>query len=199
MKRILAIILTLIGLFSLFACNSTSQTGGNTTSESTTISTTQPTTNTTMPSASNLTTTTLVTTTTVMVATKPLPTYKPGSIKLDDGGLFEEFPIEPHYRWVYYGIGGGIHTLVDDEKADEWIKNFDKQWPNGEERTKMIMAHFLKDFNIPKQVFIDKVNKTKQVWLDGDVDLTQEEWELPNADIIYTFDDEIINNYYRRK
>ena len=36
----------------------------------------------------------------------------------------------------------------------------------------------------------DRVNNLK-------VDITKEREELPNADIIYTFDDDIINEYYR--
>lgn len=64
----------------------------------------------------------------------------------------------------------------------------------------MYTVSFVKYFNIPREVFdkacdefIERIGYLHE--RDGD-DISTESYELPNADIIYTFDNEITNNYY---
>lgn len=65
----------------------------------------------------------------------------------------------------------------------------------------MYTVSFIKHFHIPKDIF-EQVCEELPLWYDrlydGNYDKTEEQYEIPNADIIYTFDNEIINNYYRR-
>jgi hypothetical protein len=42
------------------------------------------------------------------------------------------------------------------------------------------------------------LEKEKRINIELGIDMTNEENELPNGDIIYTFDNDIINEYYRR-
>lgn len=66
----------------------------------------------------------------------------------------------------------------------------------------MYTVSFVKYFNIPREVFdkacdefIERIGYLHE--REGD-DISTESYELPNADIIYTFDNEITNNYYLR-
>lgn len=66
----------------------------------------------------------------------------------------------------------------------------------------MYLVSFVKHFKIPREDFekcVENIRQTYEWFHDthGD-DISDEIHELPNADIIYTFDNEIINNYYRR-
>jgi len=61
---------------------------------------------------------------------------------------------------------------------------------------------FIKYCHISKDDFAVALEKAKRHWLAykiSEIEFDHEEWELPNADIIYTFDNEIINAYYRRE
>jgi len=62
----------------------------------------------------------------------------------------------------------------------------------------MPLVTLIKHFKVPKCVFVAEVKKIKRAWLALGDDLCAEVNELPNADIIYTFDNELINYYYRR-
>jgi hypothetical protein len=194
MKRIFALILVAISLFAFASCSLFGETG-TTTLEETDLTTTTSTT-------SNPTTAENTTVTIPITTSRPdysnLPVHTPGSIKLEDA-LFQEFTFTPHYRLIYYTLSGVFLDIVDEKDSDKWITEFNKQWEIGQDSTKMITAEFVKYFNIPKEMFIKKFEEQKQLLIEQGCNVNSEEWELPNADIIYTFDDEIINNYYRRQ
>jgi len=63
----------------------------------------------------------------------------------------------------------------------------------------MRLKMFVEYFDISKESFELFVNTEKDISLENDEILTNEENELPNPDIIYTFDNEIIDAYYRRE
>ena len=65
----------------------------------------------------------------------------------------------------------------------------------GEHFDEMYLVSFIKHFNIPREEF-DKAVK-EYISHRTTEELKKEFWEAPNADIIYTFDNEIINEYYR--
>jgi hypothetical protein len=127
-----------------------------------------------------------------------LPEYVPGSIKLyDPEGLQSSFemPSVPEYRFVYYRIPNTVLFLVDDKVAKRaWLEE------NGSPVSPqtMLIAAFVKYFNIPKEDFVRVIEENRQASIDMGQDLNDEMNELPNPDIIYTFDNEIINYYYRR-
>jgi hypothetical protein len=159
--------------------------------------------------------TTTVTTTEIQT-TKPLPTYQPGAVKLRDAQWFRsEYDIdyEMKYRKCYYTIGGGIEddiVYAGVATMDEVNQYIDQKiiWPNNDGfADQMPLKQLVEHFNLPRDAFDRFVegNLNLQEYLveehpnDSDYDMSSEEWEIPNPDIIYTFDDEIINNYYRRE
>jgi hypothetical protein len=96
---------------------------------------------------------------------------------------------------VYYVIPGSIQALVADGEASQvWLAE------NGspEDPQEMLVVSYVKAFNIPKEDFVSAIEEDRQACINLEQDLNDEMWELPNADIIYTFDNDIINYYYRR-
>jgi len=149
----------------------------------------------------------LSTTTKPTAATSPtypanvsgLPEYVPGSIKLEprENEFLDELFLERPYRWVYYGIDGFYLNLLDTDLSNDWLQDFVIQNPPKSQNV-MFLAAFIKHFNIPREQF-DEATERLRVIRENDpyYDVTHEAYELPNADIIYTFDNEIINHFYR--
>jgi hypothetical protein len=123
--------------------------------------------------------------------------YIPGSIELMP--LFElELPWEElHFRYRYYAVQG-FYRLVDDSELEEWSRKYDEDF-EGKEPTEMALVSYIKYFNIPKEVFEDENRKLAKAWTDLGIANQDERYEIPNPDIIYTFDNDIINEYYRRE
>ena len=61
----------------------------------------------------------------------------------------------------------------------------------------MLLKTFVQRYDISREVFDAAIKKQVAFWIEMGWDMTVEEYEVPNGDIIYTFDDEIINEYYR--
>ncbi len=124
-------------------------------------------------------------------AKKDLPEYVPGSIKLLDNDYYGHGVYRP-YRLVYFQIPIEIIALSEAEDVDSWMQDnffgyFNKM------NDKMPIVEFVKHYNIPKDKFDNVVAQLLQL---PDAN-KNEEYEVPNSDIIYTFDYEIINRYYR--
>ena len=128
-----------------------------------------------------------------------LPEYKPGSIKLEPQDL-DDYAFTRKYRITYYQIWGEFTDLLSEDARQDfmnWADEESKKNGYGEHQNEMFLVSFVKRYNISRtdfdkavKVYIDTRNKTG-------VDLYSEENEVPNGDIIYTFDNEIINHYYR--
>jgi len=69
-----------------------------------------------------------------------------------------------------------------------------KEYPD-----EMVLITMIKQYNLPKETLEKAVNQAAEHALNNGWDLSDESWELPNADILYTFDNEIIDAYYRRE
>ena len=126
-----------------------------------------------------------------------------GNVYADDekeclGGYIES----DKYRLRYYAIPYQFVSIVSREEYLEWKNDVLTQSEN--DTNIMRMVRFIKDFNISKEVF-EKTNlqmaKDFVEWgekptlrpMDYE---NQQTYEIYNADIIYTFDNEIINEYY---
>lgn len=124
---------------------------------------------------------------------------KENETKNDNGGGYIE---SDKYRLRYYAIPYQFISIVNREEYSEWKKVVLTQSEN--DTNIMRMVRFVKDFKISKEIF-EKVNlqmaKDFVEWgekptlrpLDYE---NQQTYEIYNADIIYTFDDDIINEYY---
>ena len=107
------------------------------------------------------------------------------------------------YRSIYCDIPRPFSNLVDLYEFEEWYDIIMKNNPN--ETEIMPMKLFIEEFNISREDF-DRANlEWTKIIIDGFDGIpmmdpqdfaNQETDEVYNADIIYTFDDEIINNYY---
>lgn len=107
------------------------------------------------------------------------------------------------YRQCYYRIFYQLTLLVDKDELDAWEKETLSH--NPDETNEMVVKLFVQHFNISKEDF-EKANlELAKVLYDPNSPLlsmnpqdyiNQEMFELYNADIIYTFDDKIINEYY---
>lgn len=107
------------------------------------------------------------------------------------------------YRVNYYDVPYQFVLLVGEDAFWEWDETRDNEDPD--ETNVMVMKTFIEYFNITREEF-DKANLewTKTILYDmggkpvmNPKDFANQETdESYNADIIYTFDDEVINNYY---
>ena len=127
-----------------------------------------------------------------------LPVYVPGSVSLNPGYNDRSF------RWIYYQLPGVLTAWIKQSSEDmikayyELMDDFEANTSN-EEIHEMIMVTFIKRLNIPKSQFIEIFEEKRAFWEETGLDMGSEQYEIPNADIIYTFDNDIINEYYRRE
>lgn len=107
------------------------------------------------------------------------------------------------YRMDYYDIPAPFAKIIDSEVFEPWYEKVVKENPN--ETNQMVMKRFIEHFNVSREDF-DRANlewakiivkdfKGEPMMNPQDFS-NQETDEVYNADILYTFDDEIINNYY---
>jgi len=123
----------------------------------------------------------------------------PESIVLDpNSDLIEEFSYIPIKRKVFFMLTNRVMRLVPEENFNEFAAFLEEQRTFGVEPTEMASVTFIKYFEIEKVDFERVIGERKEFLLSLDIDITEEENELPNPNIIYTFDNEIINAYYRR-
>ena len=144
---------------------------------------------TTLPEVTAVTTedsTTIATLKTVIQLPNPLPL--PDSIKPLEHPYHYESDEIMTFRECYYHIPGVFWRLVEPNRPDPtWVAN------------EMLLATYVKYHNIAKEDFIEAVQQEYEWIVENGYDIYSEGDELPNADIIYTFDNEIINAYYRRE
>lgn len=111
--------------------------------------------------------------------------------------------LQDKYRVCYYGINKYFAQMADPLEVRAWEEKIYEVSPN--ETNEMVMKRFVQDFNISREDF-DKANYEAAKMMSEELQeapmmnpkdyLNQEIYEVYNADIIYTFDDEIINEYY---
>ena len=110
------------------------------------------------------------------------------------------------FRLIYYDIPRPFADIVGDERHDRWYDEYREGNDGNQGNTNgMAMKAFIQYFNISREDF-DKANlKWAKIVRDdfgGEPMMNpkdfanQETDEVFNGDIIYTFDDEIINEYY---
>ncbi len=119
---------------------------------------------------------------------------KKDETKTDNGGGYIE---SGKYRQRYYNVPYDFIVLVSEEEYEKW---YDEIYEFNPDKSQVVS--FVQYFNISKEVFektnlqmaksFAEFNPTMRP-LDYE---NQQTYEIYNADIIYTFDDEIINEYY---
>ncbi|MBQ8015450.1 MAG: hypothetical protein IJ264_04610 [Clostridia bacterium] len=110
--------------------------------------------------------------------------------------------VQEKYRQCYYQIFYQLAQLVDPEELGAWEDEVYALDPD--ETNEMIVKLFIQHFNISKEDF-EKANLElakalyepgSEIMMNPKDYVNQEMYEIYNADIIYTFDDETINEYY---
>ncbi len=107
------------------------------------------------------------------------------------------------YRNNYYSIPTSFINIVGKRSFEEWEDVYlAENYPD--DSNEMVMVAYIKAFDIPKEEFeranleyakfIDKIYS--HICLDPQDYADQEFQEIYNAEIIYTFDNDIINEYY---
>lgn len=130
---------------------------------------------------------------------KDLPEYQPGSIKLEPLES-DYYRFDRKYRITYYRVWGEFSALLSEDENEDYMDWFDAHSEEnnyGETQNEMLLVSFIKRYNISREEFDSAVEKFIANNQELGCDMTMEEYEVPNGDIIYTFDNEIINHYYR--
>ena len=126
------------------------------------------------------------------------PEYCPGSILLQDQDD-DDYDFQRKYRISYYRVWGEYMALLNAEEqvdASIWLEQESKRTKFGELQEEMLLVSLIKRYNITREEFDIATSKFEKYW--GDKGYTNwEEYEVPNGDIIYTFDNEVINHFYR--
>ena len=107
------------------------------------------------------------------------------------------------YRTCYYSVAYPFAELVGIDKYWDWSEEYNTENPDN--TNEMVIKKFVQYFNISRENF-EKANlKHAKIRAEGVGDFPvmnpkdyadQEPDEIYNADIIYSFNDEIINEYY---
>ena len=128
------------------------------------------------------------------VTTNNLPEYVSGSIQLDAiEPQYNERAFIPTKRRIYYAIPGRILDFGDPSFMET------PQEEKAKEPQEMALVTFIKHYKITREDFETAVEEMRELNNRFGNDMNTEWYELPNADIIYTFDNDIINKYYRRE
>ena len=122
-----------------------------------------------------------------------LPRHIPGTITLHPQYAIIDMPMQS--RFAFYNLPGAILLLVSNEEANHWSRNIRS---NESIETSIVMS-FVQYFNISREDFEDAIERSRELHISLGLDITDEQFELPNADIIYTFDNDIIRYFYRRE
>lgn len=96
-----------------------------------------------------------------------------------------------------------LFNLVDSDEWNQWCTDVIlPHIENNVEPQEMYLVSFVKHFKISREDFEAACEKKRLRFEElhnvNGHDISDEAHEIPNADIIYTFDNEIINEYYRR-
>jgi hypothetical protein len=123
-------------------------------------------------------------------------TFAPEDMELDSKYLgFEK-------RLIYITIFSGANDLFPvpyayDVLADEQYAQYGRRshsWA-----PEMCLVTLVKRYDVPRVKFEEAVKKAAEQLIAEGRDLSDEYWELPNTDILYTFNNDIIDAYYRRE
>lgn len=115
----------------------------------------------------------------------PSPTEDNG---FDISGDDWEFGI---YRPAYYSLNTFIAGLVDRDVYYEWMISRSPEEYNNE----CVAVAFVKHFNIPREDF-ERANEETRIFREEYDFIDSPSFELYPVDLIYTFDNELINEYF---
>jgi len=127
-----------------------------------------------------------------------LPRHTPGSIRiLNDSHFAPRYgSYVLRFRDGFYKISGFFIDLVDIDDFDYFTRMY-MHMPENDGY--MILMLFVRYFNITRDEFDEALERLRNWRLYMGTYIYCEEWEIPNADIIFTFNNDIIRYFYRRE
>ena len=106
----------------------------------------------------------------------------------------------PSYRAVFYMIPGYIDDLIGPESINAWLRNTWVGWL--QEPNEMFLLAAIKYFDISKNaLFSIAATEEEGNWFlhnAGNINLYNEFYETPNLNLLFTFNNDLINRYYSR-
>lgn len=137
----------------------------------------------------------------------PIEFVQGDMIVYTDDEVLKNIPFEttfyPSYRSIYYWVPSFLIEYVDRDEFNKWYTEEIRPYIDKNiEFEEMVTVRFVKHFRISRDVF-DKACQDQEAWFrklekEKRDNTNREEYERYNADIIYTFDNGLINDYYRR-
>lgn len=126
--------------------------------------------------------------------------HEPGSIILHPEIVFSSLidlstPME--FRAIFYNIPGVFGDLIPGEYRQGWRERANVASTGYLDN--MMLASFVQYFHISREVFDIALARLEYYYIQMGADMSDEWYELPNADIIFTFDRDIIRYFYRRQ
>ena len=97
------------------------------------------------------------------------------------------------FRPIYYDLSIAFVDLVDEKEYDQWYYNR----TSTEYHNECVAVSFIKRFNINKEDFSRANERMRQIWKE--IDHSTEDgsvYELYPVDLIYTFDNNKINEFF---
>ncbi|MCL2356961.1 MAG: copper amine oxidase N-terminal domain-containing protein [Defluviitaleaceae bacterium] len=125
-----------------------------------------------------------------------LPEHIPGSVTLRSyipGRHWSEGPMR--FRHAFYWVPFEIINLIHYSEMGDWWDTVESYIDDDINQT----MRFVQYFNISREDFDAALERMRSHGIRMGHDFSDELHELPNADIIFTFDDEIIRWFYRRE
>ena len=114
------------------------------------------------------------------------------------------------YRYNYYRITAPYIDIVGDKAYDEWV-NSNPKYSSKNLMDEMLIVSYIKHFGITREQFDKASQKRLELFeefnmepnfppyeYEEDYNYEKELYEVYNANIIFTFDNDIINEYYAR-
>lgn len=135
--------------------------------------------------------------------TQPNLEYVPGSVIINLDSEVAPGTEKRKHRAVYYWLWGEFMELIPPERSEEVYGKFRSIPKDADgDYTQCIYLVLIQALDLPKEEFEKAVEKKRQAWIENGYikegqTVVSEWYELPNADVLYTFDNDLINYYYR--
>ena len=113
-----------------------------------------------------------------------------------------QLSFNPSFRLEYYAISVDLDSILGYEAVNAWASNLRMSYDLGDEPNQSFTFAAITYFNITRNKFMQLVEDYMQANLamhrEGLIDIFNEFHETPNLNLLFTFNNELINRYYSR-
>ena len=115
-----------------------------------------------------------------------------------DTSIVDDHYTPPQKREIYYILFTSFAAIAGREECDEWEDRFHTLYGWPDSTNEMLVVSYIKEFNITREQFDKANNEYYNFRISSGVGINNESHEIFNANLIYTFNNEKINDYYGR-